>query len=450
MIFLLVLILFFNLMVAHSYFKSLIAPPMLVGIGMFGAACIASMYYSEWELDSLLIGTVLIIGGGTFLFTLFCMLIDYVFFPKSKLRPLNITCDFFKEKYMLIFYLFLNLATYISTLGKISYLRSVLGVGSVGELMVAKHLDSFSESDAVAQVPALIRMTSNFSQIICYITLWCLALMLLSKKKNWLLFFLMLVHALLVIYDMMLSGSKGTMMTMPVSFVVIYIFMIYVKRGKYELKKKVFLYAAIFFFGSIPLFKGVSLYMGRDVEERVGIDLFAEYWGAEIKNFDIYMHRHPKGEISKSFGAYTFRAWNEEIGTNKLVGASGEFQNVNGYYLGNVYTMYYPYHADFGPYGMTVMLVIVALLSMFVYSKCIQGNANRIKLDMYIILYSIISFTLFMSFFSSKITENLFRPGFLRTIIYIIVAVWIFNNFLFENKKKNKINEILHSTQSQV
>ena len=97
MIFLLALILYFNLMVAYSYFKSLIAPPMLVGIGMFGAACIASMYYSEWELDSLLIGTVLIIGGGTFLFTLFCMLIDYVFFPKSKLRPLNITCDFFKS-----------------------------------------------------------------------------------------------------------------------------------------------------------------------------------------------------------------------------------------------------------------------------------------------------------------------------------------------------------------
>lgn len=449
MIFLLDLILLVNLIVAYYYFRSLIAPPLLVGIGMFGAACVASLFFYEWNMNRLLAGTTIIIGGGTLMFTLFCILFDLMLFPNVKLRPLKISFDFFKEKQMILFYFFLNIATYVSTIGKISYFRGIFGGGGFGDLMMAKHLDSFNGSDAIAQVPALIRMTSNFSQILCYNTLWCIAIMLLSKKKNRLLLALMVIHSFLVIYDMMLSGSKGTMLTMPVSFIVIYAFLYYAKRGRYAIKKKFFIYAALAFFGSLTFFKGISLIMGRDVEERVGVELFAEYWGAEIKNFDIYLHSHPDGEISKDFGAYTFRAWKEEVGTNKLVGPSGAFQEVNGYYLGNVYTMFYPYHADFGFYGVIAMLLIVALLSMFVYSRCVLRNCRHIKLDVYIILYSIIAFTLFMSFFSSKITENLFRPGFLRTILYIIGGMWLFNTFLFDNNRNNKKNEVLHSTQGR-
>ena len=74
MIYLLDFILLFNLIVAYIAFKNILAPPVLMGTGMLLASFICTYNYDVYEMDVMLMETVIILGGGSLLFTIFCLL----------------------------------------------------------------------------------------------------------------------------------------------------------------------------------------------------------------------------------------------------------------------------------------------------------------------------------------------------------------------------------------
>ena len=74
MIFLLDIILGLNLIWAYKSFKSIVSPPVLVGVGMFIASVIATEYYKAWELDKFCWESVIFLGVGTLFFTFSCLL----------------------------------------------------------------------------------------------------------------------------------------------------------------------------------------------------------------------------------------------------------------------------------------------------------------------------------------------------------------------------------------
>jgi oligosaccharide repeat unit polymerase len=260
---------------------------------MFLASVIASIYYEEWEMYKLTFETFLIIGGGTTFFSFCCVLLNNRFTSKIKICPIVLHCSFFDCKRMIPFYVFVNAITLFSSYAKYSYLKSFFGSYSLLELLSAHHMDGHGESDALIVMPVIPRMAASFSQVVCFVSVWCLALMLYSKEKNRYLLLLICIHVILVTFDMMLSGSKGSMITMPISFLTIMTFFHYSKIGKFYIKKSFFVLIFLFLMCSATLFKGLSIIVGRDVEDRDAIELLAGYSGAEIKNLDIYLHNHP-------------------------------------------------------------------------------------------------------------------------------------------------------------
>ena len=73
MIFILDIILAINLYLAIRYFKSIVSPPCLMGIGMFLASIIATFYYQEWSMSKFSDHAVFLLGGGCLFFTLCCI-----------------------------------------------------------------------------------------------------------------------------------------------------------------------------------------------------------------------------------------------------------------------------------------------------------------------------------------------------------------------------------------
>lgn len=55
-----------NIWIAYRYFSCLMAPPVLMGGGMLAASLMATSYYNEWEMDTMLGESVCLLGGGTF------------------------------------------------------------------------------------------------------------------------------------------------------------------------------------------------------------------------------------------------------------------------------------------------------------------------------------------------------------------------------------------------
>lgn len=65
-------VLLLNVVLAFKLFRNILAPPVLLGAGMLGAAFVAALHYDVWRMDIMLYESVLLLGGSTLLFTLFC------------------------------------------------------------------------------------------------------------------------------------------------------------------------------------------------------------------------------------------------------------------------------------------------------------------------------------------------------------------------------------------
>lgn len=183
-------------------------------------------------------------------------------------------------------------------------------------------------------------------------------------------------------------------------------------------------------------FRGLSLLIGRNVDERTNIDLLAEYCGAQIKNFDIYIQENPQKVKTRVWGENTFFNFYSELYPEKFEKEPDTFQFINNHSLGNVYTLFKPYHQDFGNLGVFTISFFIAFVSMFFYAKSTYSLKNPAKINAYLIIYSTMAMSIFMGFFSSRFTESICRPGWFRTVIYILILVWIVNHFLIKYTHK--------------
>ena len=140
-----------------------------------------------------------------------------------------------------------------------------------------------------------------------------------------------------------------------------------VVHGIENLKKTVWIKILILFVFFVIGFKSVSTFIGRQTDDTNNTSMLAEYCGAEIKNFDIYMHGYDGNTRSKRFGEYTFMNYYKETipGFQK---DNGQFQSIGKFDLGNVYTQYFQFHMDFGMIGVFALSSLLSILSMFIYN----------------------------------------------------------------------------------
>lgn len=434
MLFLLEIVLILNLIIAYKIFRNLISPPVLLAIGMAIAGGVCLLYYSEWQMNQFLYSSAIILGFSPVLFTLFCILFRD---KKISIKPIQYNLE---SLYIRRFKLLLFFSIIIGILG--SYLKfknyqSYFGISSLPELLLDMRVDAIGERDFVLN--PIVRAVGTYNVILSYFVFWFWSIQIVTKLKDVFFSSMCIIYLLVVVIDGTMAGSKAAMIDPIIRFVVIYLFVLFTYKGETIIPTQTKIKLSVLFFIFLFSFQLIGNILGRDVESISLMDHLAEYWGAQIKNFDIYMHMSNKSEIQKLFGQSTFHMLYIDIGLIEDETSWEGYQTVGKYNLGNVYTQYYSFYKDFGVIGIVVMSMIIAKISMSVYENAMKRQGNRIIPNIFILLYATIALAVFMSFFSSRFTESVFRLKFIKSIAYFYIYNFIFKTFFVQ--KSHKKNE---------
>ena len=189
----------------------------------------------------------------------------------------------------------------------------------------------------------------------------------------------------------------------------------------------------------LSLFKQLAILLGREVTTS-SFDYLAIYLGAEIKNLDIFIRGNRFPITNDIFHTQTFIFISSFFG--KIFGAKNisykldlPFQGVNGFDLGNVYTMFYQFLYDLGYIGVFLFTLIMAFIIQIIYSKAKSYQDNG-KVSYSILLYGYCVNTLILAFFSNKFYELV-----ANTSIVYVVLFWIILNILFYGRSKKVIKK---------
>ncbi|WP_353057365.1 oligosaccharide repeat unit polymerase [Lactiplantibacillus pentosus] len=102
--------------------------------------------------------------------------------------------------------------------------------------------------------------------------------------------------------------------------------------------------------------------------------------------------------------------------------------------LGNVYTTFYAFLYDFGYKGVVVLVMLMSLVSQFIFGKVRQFSRQG-DISIYALIYGRIAVCLILSFFSDKFYEGIFAITFIKTVIWWIILRWVFVRHTVEVQK---------------
>lgn len=430
MIFLLIFILLINCYYAYNSFKDIASPPVLMGIGMLAASIVSLSYYAEWSMDKMLPETVLILGGAPLLFSFCCKRFYIKTFNFDNSFSLDI--NLFNTKRLVRFYAFFVIFAFVILYAKYQIMRSTFtGSFTFSELLFAARMDVYTGDDEL-DYPKYITYSSTLSLLVSFYTFWILSVLIIQKKQaiNKLLILLLWFHFFSLVINGMLRGDKASMLDPVFRFISIFVYVYYMINKNFKIKKIILIRIALFFLILMLSFRGLSEFIGREVgNHENNFDMFAEYIGAQIKNFDIYKHGADGHEHTNVWGIWSFNTLYKQFDDN-IKSPELQFQNYNGYSLGNVYTMFYHFDLDFGLIGVVVMTILISFVSMVIYNKLLASLTSDCKPNINLFIYSMISFPLFMSFFGPKFLTTVFSLSFIKLIIYIVLFSKLFNKYL--------------------
>lgn len=436
MIYTLTVVLLLNLLLAFRLFKNILAPPVLVGAGMFGASLVAALHYNVWRMDIMLYDSVLLLAGSCILFTLFCLFYRKKAVFLSGNPDKYISLNTFKTEKLKHLYFVLIIFASACFLLKMYYLMSFFGgFLNYSELIGAAKADN-ATGELRFHYPAFVSALAYIGRMSSFFTCWLLALSVLSKDSDRKFRLYLIGHISLVVADGITGGTKDAIFDPLFRLGVVYLFLYFAKRKSLYVSYKVLLGIVLGIYLCVSGLKGLSEVIGRSgVDNRDSSDMFSEYMGAEIKNFDIYMHGYAFSPKSQYWGQSTFGRFYTEIFPNFKI-TPGTFQDIGGYHLGNVYTQVYSFHKDFGVIGVILMIFIIAFVSMVMYNGALKSLKSPSKLNLYLFIYSSASLCLFMSFFSSRFTENIFTLMFVRRVLALYIFIYLFKKLYVYNNKR--------------
>ncbi len=255
------------------------------------------------------------------------------------------------------------------------------------------------------------------------------------KKINYLY---LVVILLSVVSDLML-GSRGGTMTILIGLFV-FLYALYKKKKSWKSENNIKLIFGIVGIAAavILVFQGFANLLGRNTSEYSFTYYLAIYLGAEIKNLDIFLQTVfpiQNGFFGEQTFMYIWKTISPYIGIDSsILQFDLPFLSVNGYSLGNVYTVFYSYLYDFGYIGVPILVSLMAFISQVFFEKFKRFRLNQ-GVPISVLVYARIFSALAFSFFSNKFYENMFNFSFFE-----IIVIWILLNWFLCGKSLIKIS----------
>lgn len=399
--------------------KDLFSPTEVQVLGFLfaGFMCIYLLSYVNYVMH---ISTVLLMGSCLTLSVVVGAIIHH------KFRKIRIVCDEHKiEKVVPLsnFFYFLSLICVLTSIGwQFSEMQRLSSGDTFFEIMT-------SYRNAVAGDPKtkvwplglrqLIHVDSALFLILGFNLIRFYEVLPKSKK----IISVLLILGLII--QSLMAAQRSTMIHNLISYAMMY-HLLRIQKNKifipYGFKKLFSIFIASL--AAISLFILAAKYVGRGTKSFAQpLHSLVMYTGANIVNFDLYFHS-PWNQ-PKYFGKNTFPGVFTALNYLGLgdypPNYSMEYRRLNGYSLGNTYTCFRPYYADFGVAGVFAL----HLLGMTIFT-IIYEYVKKKRNDVGILFLSSIYPAAVLSFYHTNIFIETLSLGFLENMFITFLLYSLF------------------------
>jgi oligosaccharide repeat unit polymerase len=407
---------------AYKIWGSWMAPAPTFIAGFLFCCTWALVYSDRWDLD-LHFNTYFVIAGGCLLF-LFVGHLVFTYYNNAFIHSsrdsssgsvyVAIECiDIEKWKLFLV--------VCVQIFAAILTIREIMSAAGTLNLAEAIHyyntINKFSEDTVQLGHARLIWILWINMQALGFWFGYVFANNLAAKRFS----VIPLIIVLLSMVNCLARGAR-TNAALMVAVILCYYLILLRKSNPKKLKNmqaglfiRVTIVVAIF----ILTFKQVGLLMGRTITSN-SMDYVSMYVGAEIKNLDTFLQGKTIMTGLDLWGGQTFMAlygaFKDQLGITGKLMLDLPDQYVNGLWLGNVYTTFYPYIYDFGYMGVVVLVAIMSLICHIAYHRAIRAKFTTWP-SYSLVLYGYLWCSLVLSFFSNKFYERSFSETFLLIMI---------------------------------
>lgn len=442
---LILLFLFFIILLFITYYlfdKDFMAPSFILTAMYIVSIGVALLNYKEWGLSDYSSTTFFIILGGAVLFILVGFVVKLVVYPTNYQISTSVDVALKQPHNLRINKPITIVLTIVNVI--IVYLwahavRNIVGsAGSFSQMMESFRAITSYSVDPTESIPGYIQQLSKIPTVSGYIYgfVLCYNLALGSiKKQDWLW---CLPNIMLYVVLSIFSSNRLNLLGLIGAYIIYF----YVTRQEVTTRSsslKNFLKLFTIFAVALLVFYAIRILVGRRGSADTGfMDYISIYVGAPVKLLDLFI-KQPIHDLS-IWGKETFVSINgtlRELGFNipKYL-MHKEFRTYNGIELGNVYSAYRSWYADFGVVGV---IVLQSLLSLFynVYYY-VMKKKGFILHKIAVLLYGYFSMALFL-----HPIADWFYPIFMSvgTIIYIVLFTFVYKLVIVGNTSKVFLNE---------
>jgi oligosaccharide repeat unit polymerase len=303
--------------------------------------------------------------------------------------------------------------------------------GNISELIAGyKNLKSFTTEDV--SLGKINNLLYDFCYASGYVWFYILANNYAANKK---IEKLALINLLLSIAIALEKGSRGGAVALICSgaAMVVLFWQKDSHQGRLSFKQLMgIVVGASLVVGS---FQMVGELLGR-VSSADFEGYLAVYLSAPIRNLDYFLN-NTQHTLPSIFGKMTFVRMINYLG-GKLNISSWIYEldlpslYANGFVTGNVYTTFYAYVYDFGYIGVGIMMFLMGLISQFFYRKANIYKCKKYNINLWMVLYAYIFYSIAFSFFSNKFYETLVAIQFIKYILYWFIIRYFLEKMRFK------------------
>lgn len=442
---LILLFLFFIILLFMTYYlfdKDFMAPSFIIVAMYIVSIGVALLNYKEWGLSDYSSTTFFIVLGGAILFILVGFVVKLVVYPSNYQISPSLDVTLKQSHHLRINKPITIVLTIINVI--IVYLwahavRNIVGsAGSFSQMMESFRAITSYSIDPTESIPGYIQQLSKVPTVSGYVYgfVLCYNLALGSiKKQDW---FWCLPNVMLYVILSIFSSNRLNLLGLIGAYIIYF----YVTRQEVITKSdslKSFLKLFSIFVLVLLVFYAIRILVGRRGSANTGfMDYISLYIGAPVKLLDLFI-KQPIYDLS-IWGKETFVSIN---GTLRDLGFNipkylmhKEFRIYNGIELGNVYSAYRSWYADFGVVGVIILQSLLSTFYNIYYYLMKKKGFNSHKI--LFLLYGYFSMALFL-----HPIEDWFYPMFIAvgTVIYIVLFIFIYKLVIVGNTSKVFFNE---------
>ena len=365
----------------------------------------------------------------------------YIFYKRSKIE----TTYIFVARYKTVIFIIAGVCSLALFL--IYLIQSVGYTGTWMDIMIRyRYATAYkNQMGRIAYIPSWVAFLRFAVISCCY--LWIYILInnfIITKKIEWNL----VIAIAISLINTLAGASRLDLIRIPIAAITVYYIISY-RTGRLRSSVRLKLLIKVVFIAVciLLLFSSIRGMVGRTSELSI-LDYLSHYIGSPIINFNSFLENPIRN--TQIFGKETFWGIYDVLGklfkkSEYIYDYTLEFNSINSFGLGNVYTAFRLFYADFGIYGIIILPFIQGAIFSLFYST-IKNNIHiktnirlfqKSLIDFRVIIYATIVHSLILMFYadwfySQVLTWNQIK-GFL--------VIWIIKFFLVDLDQRNKISK---------